>query len=513
MSEAAVPIALAGAAGQRLLTVRTVVTGLLGLFAFDNLLLLHFWGLPVPVAVGLAVVAGAAIWTLSAQISDDLPPVSGRTFAVAMLVSLALFALGGEGRFFYANPDWQIRDAVLHDMASNPWPLGYDVGGSVYFLRAPIGMYLLPAMFDAGAEIAMLVSDSLRLALLLTLAWYLFETKRERAIALAVFLLFSGWDVVGAALYQALGARLPWDHIEHWNFGYQYSSHVTQAFWVPQHGIAGWTCAIAFLLWRRGIAPLGVFAATVPLVAIWSPLAMIGAIPFALFAGLDTLRRRAIDVHDIGLAALALAIALPALFYLQVDASSVGLRLLPTRPFVWALCIALEVLPFAWPLLRDRLSPSSDRAVILLILSLLLVMPLVQVGVTADFQMRASIMPLALLAIYFAQWLCALLAEKPKRAAAIAYAAVAVLLGAGTPLLELRRALIHPPSPRPLCSLIGVWYKQDGLIVPYSTYLAPLTKLPRPLRNVPVVLGRSDPGECWDRQWDLPLGMNRRAKA
>jgi len=360
---------------------------------------------------------------------------------------------------------------------------------------------------------AMLISDSFRLTLLLTLAWYLFDSKRERAVALTVFLLFSGWDVVGAAFYEALGARLPWDHIEHWNFGYQYSSHVTQAFWVPQHAIAGWTCAIAFLLWRKGIAPLGVFAASVPLVAIWSPLAMIGAIPFALFAGFDTLRRRAVQVQDIGLAALALAVALPALFYLQLDASSVGFRLLPTRPFVWALCVALEVLPFAWPVLRDRLSPASDRAVILLIVCLLLLMPLVQVGVTADFQMRASIMPLALLSIYFAQWLCALLAEKPRRTAVIAYAAVAVLLGAATPLLELRRAFIHPPSPRPLCSLIGVWYKQDGLIVPYSTYLAPLSKLPQPLRHVPVVLGRSDPGTCWDRQWDLPLGMARRAAA
>ena len=511
MSEAAVPVTLERpAAPQRVLSVRAAATGLLGLFAFDNLLLLHFWGLPLALVAGLTLAAAGGIWALLGKISGELPGVPIRTFGAALLVSLALFALGGEGRFFYANPDWQIRDAVLHDMASNAWPIGYRVDGIVHFLRAPIGMYLLPAMFGAGAEIAMLVSNALRLALLLTLAWHLFESRRERAIGLTLFLLFSGWDVVGTALYRSLGAHISWDHIEHWNFSYQYSSHVTQAFWVPQHALAGWACAVFFLLWRRGLMPIGAFAASVPLVAIWSPLAIIGAVPFALLAGFDALRRRAFDLKDVAVAALAVAIALPALLYLQLDASSVGMRILPTRPLVWLLCVGLEVLPFVWPLLRDRRSAESDQPVILLILALLLVIPLVQMGVSADFQMRASIMPLALLSIYFAQWVCRLLEEEPRRKAAIAYAAVAIALGAVTPLLELRRALIHPPSPRPLCSLIGVWYKQDGTIVPYTTYLAPESDLPPQLRHLPTVLGGSDPDQCWDRKWDLPKDMNSR---
>ena len=486
------------------LTVGTLAASLLSLFALDNLLLLHFWGLSLPLTLGLMIAAVAAITTLCRRYAADLEPVPFRTFAAAFAISLGLFALGGEGRLFYANTDWQIRDAVLHDLATNVWPYAYSIGGSPYFLRAPLGTYLLPALFGANADVALLVSNSLRLALLLTLAWRLFESRREREIALLVFLLFSGWDLLGTAIYSALGADLSWDHIERWNFSYQYSSHVTQAFWVPQHAIAGWACALAFLLWRKGIVPIGFFAATVPLVAIWSPLAIIGAIPFGALAGVDVLRRRAFDFNDIAIASLAFAIALPALLYLQIDAAKVGIRLHLAHPFAWLLCIAFEVLPFAWPLLRDPAARSRDRPIVLLVFLLLIAMPLVEIGVNSDFQMRASIMPLALLSIYFAIWISGLLKEQPRRSTVIAYAIVAVLLGAPTPMLEVRRAIVNGPSPRPLCSLVGVWHKQDNMIVPYSTYLAPVSKLPASMRGVPVVAGRSDPRKCWDRKWVVP---------
>jgi hypothetical protein len=504
MTGAAVTIAADRPRTRAGLTVRTLAAGLLGLFALDNLLLLHFWGLSMPLTAGLMFVAITAIAAVCARFPTNLPPVPYRTFGLAFVIALALFALGGEGRLFYANPDWQIRDAVLHDMATNPWPFAYDINGTAWFLRAPLGTYFLPAKFGSQSELALLVSNSLRLALLLTLAWHLFENQRERVTALFVLILFSGWDLIGTAVYSVLGQELSWDHIEQWNLNYQYSSSVTLAFWVPQHAIAGWMCAVAFLLWRKGVVPIGFFAASIPLVAIWSPLAIMGAIPFAAFAGFDALRRRAFDLNDIALTALAVAVALPALLYLQIDAAKVGMHVRNTHPLIWAFCVVLEVLPFAWPLLRQSASDSTELPVVGLVLLLLLAMPLVQIGVSSDFQMRASIMPLTLLSIYFAQWISNLLDEKPAPTGAIAYAVAAILLGAATPLLELRRALINSPSPRPLCSLIGVWHKQDNIIVPYSTYLAPVSTLPAVLRDVPVTAGRSDPGKCWDRKWVIP---------
>jgi hypothetical protein len=511
MTAAAATIAVDRRGTKTGFSVGTLAATLLGLFAVDNLLLVHFWGLSPPLTAGLIFAAGTAIAALCSRFPAKLRPVPYRTLAIAFLVALALFALGGEGRFFYANVDWQVRDAVLRDMATNPWPVAYDIGGTAWFLRAPLGTYLVPAMFGAHAEIALLVWNSLRLALLLTLAWHLFGSARERFTVLALFILFSGWDALGTALASSLGQHPSWDHLEAWNEGFQYSSNITLAFWVPQHAIAGWTCALAFLLWRKSLVPVGLFAATIPLVAIWSPLALMGAIPFALFAGLDVVRRRAFGFGDVALAALAVLIALPALFYLQVGASGVGMHLRPVSPLVWLFGALLEVLPFAWPLLRDRESGTTDRPVLLIVVGSLLLMPFVQIGESVDFQMRATIMPLALLSIAFAEWVYRPSKEKPARTASIAYAVAAIALGAATPLLEVRRALVNPPSPRPLCSLIGVWNKQDNAIAPYSTYLAPVAALPSGLSRIPVVAGRSDPEKCWDENWAIPQGWPARA--
>lgn len=505
MMQVSAAIALDRAAARAGLKVRSLAAALLSLFAVDNLLLLHFWGLPLAATVGLVFVAGTAIWALCSRISDQLPAVPLRTFAGALLISLMLFALGGEGRFFYANIDWEIRDAVLRDMATNPWPFAYDISGTSYFLRAPIGTYLLPAMFGGNADLALLLFNAFRLALVLTLGWQLFDGKRERAIGLAVFLLFSGWDVTGTSLRWLYGAHPSWDHLEAWDFGRQYSSHITQAFWVPQHAIAGWTCAVAFLLWRKGQLPIGIFAASIPLVAIWSPLAIMGAVPFAIFAGLSVLRRKAFERSDVTIAALGLAVSLPALCYLQIDAASVGMHLLRTSPLIWLLCVAFEVLPFTVPLLWEAESPATDRMVVRLIQFLLLAMPLFQVGVGADFQMRASIMPLALLSILFAQWICRISNKTPVPTKAVTYAIVAIMLGAATPLLEVRRAVVNGPSPEPLCSLIGVWHKQDNNVeVPYEVYLARSSRLPASLQKLPITAGRSDPDRCWDRSWVAP---------
>ena len=504
MNEAIAAIPVAQPAARTGVSVRSLAAALLSLFALDNLLLLHFWGASLPATAGLGGAAAAVIWALSRRFGESVSRVPIGTISAAFAISLLVYTLGGEGHLFYSNIDWQIRDAVLRDMTTNAWPYAYDIKGTSYFLRAPLGIYLLPAMFGAGAELAMLLSNAVRLTLLLALGWHLFRGPRERLIGLTVFLLFSGWDIVGTALYSTLGAHASWDHLEPWNFGFQYSSHVTQAFWVPQHALAGWTCAVAFLLWRKGIAPVGLFGASIPLVAIWSPLAIMGAVPFALLAGWDSIRRRTFDLNDLAITALAVLIALPALLYLQIDAEEVGMHLLRTNPFQWLACVALEVLPFTLPLLREPQSAATDRPVLRLIQFLLLAMPLFQIGVGADFQMRASIMPLALLSILFAQWVCRISEAKPARTWLFAYAIVAVALGAVTPLFEVRRALFNDRSPRPLCSLVGVWNQQDNIIVPFATYLAPVSELPVWLRDLPVTAGKSDPAKCWDRKWAVP---------
>lgn len=474
---------------------------LLALLALDNLLLPAFLGLPPALVVGLIVVVCAGIAWLTSRPFAGAGRIPVRVVAISLLVALCLFMLGGQGRFFYANNDWQVRDAVLADMALQKWPFAYVMGGSKVILRAPLGMYLLPALAGKGHELALLMSNSVRLALLLSLGWQLFDSTFKRWFALVAFLVFSGWDILGTILMTALGARVSWDHLEAWSLGFQYSSDMTLAFWVPNHALAGWTCALTFELWRRGKAPVGLFAATVPLVAIWSPLAVMGAMPFALIAGVMALVRRTVTWRDIALACLAMAVALPSLWFMTVDAAAVARGIHSPGPVVYAAMLGFEVLPLVLPPLLSKSADPLQRVVLWAVLLWLLFVPFYQIGVSSDFQMRSSIMPLALLALAFIGWMSRLIDTAPVPRAALAYAMLTLLIGAATPALEIRRALVMRPAPAPRCSLIGVWTRQTEIVAPTATYLARSSALPAGLRNIPVTAGLHDPAQCWDRPW------------
>lgn len=486
-----------------------VLGALFSLFALDNVLLLGFLGYDFLLVLALAIIVPAVTALLTAHAIPAGPRISLNTLCACFAVAILLLMLGGEGRLFYATEDWQIRDAVLRDMGAHRWPFDYWLVGQSQMLRAPLGMYLVPALLGAGSQVArdwaLLAHNGLVLGLLFAAGSALFVDRSSRAVALVVFVMFSGLDVVGNALRVALGAQVDWDHLERWANNHQYSAHITQIFWVPQHAFAGWACALAYLLWRRGLAPIGVFGASIPLVALWSPLAIMGAMPFAIFAGVSVLINRRWGVRDVLLCAFATIIAIPSLLYLQAGAGAVSSGLVALPLPIYALILLLEVAPFLI-LLRRQPVGEGNRATLLIVAACLALMPLWSVGASTDFQMRASIMPLAILALAFADWMLALHRSSLKTAAIIILA-----LGSVTGSAEIARALRLAPSPAPQCSLLGVWSRQSqvGLVVPYSTYYASWTAMPSMLvPNAPVDrVGAVQPDHCWDKPWRTNRGQ------
>ena len=70
---------------------------------------------------------------------------------LAIAVGCGWTLFGGTGHWMFANADWHIRDAVLHDLVVGAWPVGYGMeAGGATLLRAPIGYYL-PAAFVGKA--------------------------------------------------------------------------------------------------------------------------------------------------------------------------------------------------------------------------------------------------------------------------------------------------------------------------------------------------------------------------
>ena len=443
---------------------------------------------------GLAV-GGLCFFT--AKITWDSREISLGTLLTCLLVALFLLILGGEGRFFYANADWQVRFAVLRDMGVNPWPFVYTARPDPDLLRAPIGMFLVPALvFKAlgprAADIALLLQNATLIGLLLALGSLLFADRRSRLIGLLVFVLFSGMDAIGDLLLQGMLT----DHMEDWA-DIQYSSTITLLFWVPQHALSAWVGAIGYMLWREGRLPLAPWLALLPLTALWSPLGLIGAMPFVVLAGVQTLFARALRWRDVLVPADALLLCIPTLIYLGAAGEDVGLRYQPLPFAQWMLFQSFETLPFLIPLALAGRSVRFGRESLWLVFAWLMVIPFVQIGWSIDFMMRGSITALALLAVMVSDHI----AQKGERRRWL----VAVLaIGSLTGLAEIRRALVEPSAPEVRCSFFKAW-DQTFASYPKGSYLAPIEKVPALIRPAdPARAAATEPTRCWDGPWPLP---------
>lgn len=463
----------------------------------DQLLLWRFLDVMPLWAYGLgaAMLAGLCVLVIRATRNFDGP--SAVTWFTCIGVALILLLLGGEGRFFYANIDWQVRLAAMRDMVVNPWPFVYTARATPDVLRAPIGMFLAPALVaktlgGRAGDIALLIQNGLLLGSVLALGSTLFATRQHRLVALAVVIGFSGLDALGRILFRG-GLS---DHLENWAY-LQYSSTITLAFWVPQHALSGWIGALAYLLWRGGKAPLGAALALLPLTALLSPLGLMGAMPFAALAWVQTLLRRQLKITDIAIPALATLLCVPSLLYLGAANDGVGARLMTVAPLQWGLFELLEVLVYVAPLALIVRRPRFGRDTLALLTIWLLAIPFLQVGWSIDFMMRASVSALAILAVMVAD---ALIREPRSRL----WLMVPLLIGSITGLYEVRRAFAHPPAPQVRCSFFKAWDQSFGF-QPKGSYLAPLADMPALVRPTnPARIGPAEPATCWDGHWYHP---------
>jgi len=480
-----------------------LLAGLVGWLLLDLLLLCRFLGLAQPlVYAGWTILSGGLFWLLTLPRRRDLH--AGPTLATLLIclgIGVIVMLLGGEGRLFYANVDWQVRDAVLREMSINPWPFAYASGE---MLRAPLGMYLVPALAGklwgpAGADFALLGQNSLLFGVVLAIGSTLFADRRRRLIALALFLAFSGLDILGQ-IKAGHGAGLtPTAHIEGWG-PTQFSSTLTLAFWVPQHAMAGWIGALAILLWRVGRLPLGALLMLPPLLALWSPLAALGLLPFLLHAAWVDVRGKRITLADFALPSAACGIALPSLVYLSAAGDAVGVRLYPIRPDVYLTFLTIEIIPYLLVARAGRHSRFGGATLAIATISLLVV-PLIQIGWSIDFAMRASIPALAILALHLADGLGGEWAMSAARRTTLLFL---LAIGSVTGFTEIARAVTFPVADSTRCGFARSW-DQTFSAWPKDSYLAPLSRVPEAIRPLRETTARPDPvGPCFPHGWQVP---------
>jgi hypothetical protein len=478
--------------------LRFLLCGVLVILGLGHLVLwnfLHLSGYVQVLESGVLVAFGAAAWFRRDWVRDE--NVSLRTLMVCFGIALALLLLGGEGRLFYANSDWQVRYAILHDLANFEWPFVYLNRGEALMLRAPLGMYLAPAVVGKvtgvqGAEVALLLQNAVLLGLIFAIASLFWKTLKQRCTALVVFLLFSGMDIFG----QLLMDKSPWMHLEGWTY-IQYSSHITQLFWVPNHALPGWVFVVLFVLYQNkqiSKTILYLFSALLPL---FSPLSAIGCLPYLFYSAYGELKAKNVVVFDVATVAAAVLLSLPSLVYLFGGSSAVGMGIEKADISKYLCFIGLEVLLYIVAILACPERQRFRKSVLTITVLSLLSIPFGKIGTSVDFVMRVSIPALAMLAISTAD----ILVDPNREQSGILrwtqiLLLVALTIGSVTPLGELARAILYPHSPELTCNYMEV--VPNGA----DTYVTKLSQLPALIRpEVPHVVIARMPERCWRGSW------------
>lgn len=388
-------------------------------------------------------------------------PVPGPRIALCLVLGAAWAVLAsGTHHWLYAAVDWQIRDAVLHDLIQPPWPVAYVVGEREWLLRAPLGYYMPAALVGevaglGAAELALFLWTALGLGLVLMLLAAIaprIAPGRRGAFGLlaAVFVVFGGLDILPNIILDSragVGAFASWGRGgEWWDRVFQYSGHVTLLVWVPNHALPAWLCTLLVL--RHGWQPDFARGIAVPLVGamFWTPLGAVGAGLLAVIAmlrsGVGALRRAAVSVGNL----CAAACALPLMLYLIAGSTAIShgwllARLDPATGIArWLLLLALEVLPWALGIALVLRGGRLFRASV----ALLVVLPAYVFGPGNEMTMRTGIAPLAVLAVAAT---AAMLAPAASRAARFGRGLLVatLLIGAAGQAMEASLLVAHRP--------------------------------------------------------------------
>jgi hypothetical protein len=471
-----------------------------------------------PVAALILIGGCVGVWGLAATSPKgagvlDAPLKPGR-LAVCLLIALVLFVLGGEAHLLFANSDWLVRDAVLADLART-WSIpAYLQDGVRYLLRAPLGYYMAPSVVGRilglpFAPVALLVQDTLILGGVL----YLMRTASSGWRTIGTVLLWGSFaGGVSRLLTPLLLQPQPLSNVlatpelplDHWHPYGEYDSSITQLFWAPNHALPGWWLAVLLILYAEAEVDLAVVAGSVGALTLWSPLAILPAIP-SVFA---RPRLKAWFGEARSWMGLAAALAfLPVAAYLVISAGSIdhsSIILTHGEFFIlYALFVVLELPAAIFVACNIKRLRRPLRALFWISFAVLLVLPCSSFGPDNDLVMRGSIASLTIVAFCMGE---ILFGPNRPRLIGTTIGVLFIAIGAICGLGEIDRALVTPSYPVSDCTLMQA-FKTLSPGAPPVHYVVRPQSVPGWLAPSPRTWpGQAPARACWPK-FPLPIQL------
>ena len=184
--------------------------------------------------------------------------------------------------------DWSNLFAIFNSLVNNTYPPVIELDGQTWFLRYYVSWFMPPAIVAKffGSQFlvpAMFVWTAMGIFIAMLLMFHNLSKKRHMFLAIVVFFLFSGLDLVGAYLTNSFGQVNPY-WLNWWAGGQLFVmlSNLNILHYAPSHALAAFISTGMFIYNRRMTLQYIVLIATV--IAMWSPFCVIGLLPITLWS-------------------------------------------------------------------------------------------------------------------------------------------------------------------------------------------------------------------------------------
>lgn len=205
---------------------------------------------------------GYTLWKTGLETNKKYISFSKISIIFILIILIVWCYLGGQGGLFYQTSDWNERNAIFRDLIQFDWPVYYEKTDTLltYYIGhwlPAAGLGKLIFMISSNLKLAFQIGNiflglwtfiGILLTFLLMNIYIVPKTKNAKWIILAVFIGFSGLDLIGCVIekwnWQTFMGLM---HLEWWSQGYQFSSNTTALFWVFNQAVPAWIATMLFL--------------------------------------------------------------------------------------------------------------------------------------------------------------------------------------------------------------------------------------------------------------------------
>lgn len=377
------------------------------LIAMPVALFFGTWFQPIP-GLPAAALTVWVTWKLASSSLRPLPMPSRKTLLFLALVAVLWTWTTGLGGMYKQMWDHNFRNALLHDLIDNSWPVIWETGrGTIaldYYLAWSMAPALVGKLLGWKAAILSMAAISAVGVFLVQLIFVRILGRWQWWIPM-ILVLWGGLDILG---WGVRGEAPNPKFIETWSLPLWYLSHLMTYFCTPHLAIPGWL--VTLLLAGRMVGPTGVLALSAFLVPL-APFQAIGIAPVLAWnllqgeVGFLQRLRRAISLENI-LAPLAFVGMCAPYFLANQGAGIKSGWILTSLPWSTAkislhfgVFVALEVLI---PSVAIWMAGQRDRLFLLTVVALCAI-PLRISGLSNDFALKVSVPGLLILTLYTAR--------------------------------------------------------------------------------------------------------------